>query len=116
VQYFLAHQRFLKVQNGQKLSLADFRGEHLTDFEKNCPEFSNAIYLMETFYEDPYMFFENTRDFVDSHQKNDSFEALGDFIDSHSKNGSFAILGDLADSHPKRALSCSIWFFLPFFK
>ena len=115
-QYFLAHQRFLKVKNGFKLTFTDFCGENLTFFEKNCPQFAVAIFLMETFYKDPYMFFEKARDFVDFHGKNDIFEPLGDSIDflqnndtfekmgdvgSQEKNVIFENLGDFADSHPK---------------
>ena len=115
-QYFLAHQRFLKVKNGFKLTLTDFCGENLTFFEKNCPQFAVAIFLMETFHKDPYMLFEKPRDFVDSHEKNDIFEPLGDSVDflqnndtfekmgdvgSQEKNEILENLGDFADSHPK---------------
>ena len=53
----LARNRFLKIQAGQKLTLSDFEGTKITFFEKNHPQFPKAIYLMETFYEDPPMFF-----------------------------------------------------------
>jgi hypothetical protein len=116
-QYCLAQNRFFKAEKGVKLSIADFGGENLTFFEKTCPGFSNAIFLMETFYEDPTMFFENYEDLVDSSQKNDIFEKIEDlaniqpkngyfgstrdFVESHQKNDICENKGDFADSHPK---------------
>ena len=115
-QLILAKKRFFKVQNGGELILADFKSQNLNFFDENYSEFSNAIFLMETFYEDPSMFFENYEDFVDSSQKNnileiigdvesqkknDNVENPGDFAKSQHKNGIFESPRDLVDSHSK---------------
>ena len=73
--YVLAEKRVSKTEKGFKLEIFDFHHDY---FDKNCPGFSNAIFLMETFYEDPSMFFENFRDVVKSHKITDSFGNLGD--------------------------------------
>ena len=111
-QYFLAEKRVYKVKSGVTLQIDDFLCEI---FDKSCPEFSSAIFLMETFYEFPSMFFEIFEDIesyhkneffgnnedIESYNKNEICENIGDFVDSHPKNDIESILGDLADSHPK---------------
>ena len=52
-QYFLAEKRVYKVKSGVTLQIDDFLCEI---FDKSCPGFSSAIFLMETFYEFPSMF------------------------------------------------------------
>ena len=94
----MAEKRVSKTKLGNKLTIFDFKYNF---FENNCPGFSNAIFLMETFYEDPSMFFENLGVFADSYSKNGSFENKEDFADSHPKNGSCENKGNFADSHHK---------------
>ena len=74
----LAENRFYKVQRGFTLRLSDFQGKILTFFEKSYPQFSKAIFLMETFYEDPSMFFEEN---LESDQEID----YPDFSDDESE-------------------------------
>jgi hypothetical protein len=53
-QYFLSKNRVSKVELGEELQISDFKS---TVFCENCPDFSNTLFLIETFYEDPSMFF-----------------------------------------------------------
>ena len=127
-QFILAEKRVSIIQSGAKLNIFDFQNFF---FEKNCPGFSIAIFLMETFYEDTSMFFENLEDFVDPQQKNDTFDNYGvsaesqhkngsfekskGFVDSHEKNDTCELIGDLAESHPNNG-SFSIMGFFCFFQ
>ena len=100
-QYNLAEKRVSKVKSGARLEISDFFSNI---FDKNCPGFSTAIYLMETFYEFPSMFFENETDFVDTEQKNDTFVIKTDFVDSVANNDNFENLGDVAESQNKNGI------------
>ena len=80
----LATDRFNKIQSGLKLTLSDFQGEKLTFFEKSNPQFSKAIFLMETFYEDPSMFFEGIFE-------SDPEIYYADFSDDESELGDFEL-------------------------
>jgi hypothetical protein len=77
-QLILSQKRF---QNGGKLFLADFKSETSNFFDENYPQFSNSIFLMETFYPDPSMFFE-------------TFPRVF-YIENTSKNGALAESGSL---------------------
>jgi hypothetical protein len=69
-QYFLSKNRVSKVELGGELQISDFKS---TFFCQNCPEFCNALFSMETFHEDPSMFFENFED-IESYHLNQNFE------------------------------------------
>ena len=59
---------------------------------------------METFYEDPSMFFENYEDFVDSSQKNNILEIIGD-VESQKKTTMLKTQGILPNPNTKMAFS-----------
>jgi hypothetical protein len=109
-QFSMAEKRFEKVNFGEELKFSDFETNFFHGFS---PEFSNTTFLMETFYRDPSMFFENYEDFVDFSQKNDISEYKGD-VESQQKNDIVKNIGDLADSHPKNG-SFAICGFFAFF-